>query len=98
MMEKRKRQNPPLAELAELFDLPGDLVAGLCHLEMIGDRRLFLEHHRGILSYSDRQIDVNTPGGILRVRGSRLGLEAMTGEELRIGGCIDGVEWVKGDA
>lgn len=97
-MEKRKRRDTPLTELAELFDLPGDVVAGLCHLEMIGDRRLFLEHHSGILSYSDQSIDVNTPGGILRVTGRNLTLEAITGEELRIGGMVDSVEWVRSDA
>lgn len=97
-MEKRKRRDTPLTELAELFDLPGDVVAGLCHLEMIGDRRLFLEHHSGILSYSDHSIDVNTPGGILRVSGRNLTLEAITGEELRIGGMVDRVEWVRSDA
>lgn len=97
-MEKRKRQDTPLTELAELFDLPGDVVGGMCHLEMIGDRRLFVERHSGILSYSDQQIDLNTPRGILRVRGKRLTLEAMTGEEVRIGGVVDAVEWVRGDA
>ncbi|MEA4994662.1 hypothetical protein SDC9_86115 [bioreactor metagenome] len=97
-MEKRKRRDTPLTELAELFDLPGDVVAGLCHLEMIGDRRLFVEHHSGILAYSDQCIDVNTPCGILRVSGRNLTLEALTGEELRIGGAVERVEWVKTDA
>lgn len=97
-MEKRKRRNAPLAEIAELFDLPGDVVAGLPHLEMMGDRQLFLEKHNGLLAYSDETIDVNTPGGVLRIRGRKLALQAMTGEELRVGGEIFGVEWVRGDA
>ena len=96
-MEKKRRESL-LEKTAEVFDLPGDVVAGLCHLEMTGDRRLFLEHHSGILAYSDRAIDVNTPGGVLRVSGRGLTLEAMTGEELRIGGIIDRVEWVRDDA
>ena len=53
------------------------------------------EHHTGILAYSDEQIDVNTTGGVLRVRGARLALMAMTAEELRIGGDIAAVEWVR---
>ena len=81
--------------VAELFDLPADLVAGLPHLEMMGSRQLYLEHHTGILAYSDEQIDVNTTGGVLRVRGARLALMAMTAEELRIGGDIAAVEWVR---
>ena len=45
-----------LDTVAELFDLPADLVAGLPHLEMVGSRQLYLEHHTGILSYSEEQI------------------------------------------
>ena len=58
------------------------------------NRQLYLEHHTGLLAYSDTQIDANTNFGVLRVRGQRLTLVAMTGEELRIGGSISAVEWV----
>ena len=94
-MERGKRREGVLSGLAELFDLPGDVIAGLPHLEMVGDRQLFLEHHGGILSYSDRCIDINTDRGALRLRGQGLNLLAMTAEELRVGGVIEGVEWVK---
>ena len=50
----------------------------------------------GILAYSEEQIDANTPMGVLRVRGERLTLLAMTAEELRIGGKIFAVEWIGG--
>ena len=93
-MEKKREQGGILEGVAELFDLPADVVAGLPRLELVGNRQLYLEHHTGILAYSDEQIDVNTTVGVLRVRGQRLTLLAMTGEELRIGGKIDGVEWV----
>lgn len=94
-MERNKREGGVLTSVAELFDLPADVVAGLPHLEMIGGRQLYLERHEGILSYSDTLIDVNTTGGILRVRGKALNLLAMTAEELRIGGGIESVEWVR---
>ena len=80
--------------VAELFDLPADIVAGLPHLEMVGNRQLFLERHMGILGYSEEQIDVNTVSGVVRVRGQRLTLVAMTAEEVRIGGVISAVELV----
>ena len=94
-MERGKRHDGMLSTVAELFGLPADVVAGLPHLEMVGDRQLFIEHHAGILSYSDTCVDVNTERGVLRVRGTGLNLLAMTAEELRIGGRIEGVEWVK---
>lgn len=94
-MERNRKESRVLDTVAELFDLPADVVAGLPRLEMVGSRQLYLEHHAGILAYSEEQIDVNTPEGILRVRGERLILTAMTAEELRIGGAIAAVEWVR---
>ena len=91
---RKDREGGVLGSLAELFDLPADIVAGLPRLEMVGGRQLYLEHHTGLLAYSDKQIDANTAAGVLRVRGDRLTLLAMTAEELRIGGRIDAVEWV----
>ena len=84
-----------LAEIAELFDLPADVVAGLPRLEMMGQRQLFIEHHTGLLAYSTQSIDINTTAGVLRVSGAELSLVAMTAEEVRIGGRIDCVAWVR---
>ena len=94
-MEKGRRENGVLAHVAELFDLPADVIAGLPHLEMIGGRQLFLEQHKGLLAYSDTAIDINTGTLVVRVRGTGLQLLAMTAEELRIGGSIAAVEWVR---
>ena len=91
----RKRGDGVLWEVAELFDLPGELVGTLPHLELLGGKQLFVERHRGILSYSEEQIDANTTAGVLRVTGAGLNLLAMTAEELRIGGRLASVEWVK---
>ena len=90
-MERNRKERVVLSTVAELFDLPADVVAGLPRLEMVGSRQLYLEHHAGILAYSEEQIDVNTSAGALRVRGEGLSLLAMTAEELRIGGRIAAV-------
>ena len=82
------------SEAAELFDLPADVVAGLPHIELIGDRQFYMERHRGIISYSDECIDINSDRMVIRVRGSGLELVSMSGEALRIRGTIAQVEWV----
>ena len=92
---RKERGGRVLSTVAELIDLPADIVAGLPRLEMVGGRQLYLERHTGILAYSETQIDINTTGGVLRVTGESLSLMAMTGEEVRIGGSIAAVEWVK---
>lgn len=95
-MERKRTREGILSGAAELFDLPADVVAGLPRLELVGDRELYLEGHRGLLAYSETQIDANTGSGVLRVQGTELTLLAMTAEELRIGGRIGAVEWVTG--
>ena len=94
-MERNERPRRVMTRAAEFFDLPADIVAGLCHMEMIGDRQLFLEGHGGILSYGTEQIDINAGPLLLRVRGEGLTLCSMTDEELRIAGRIDAVEYVR---
>lgn len=93
-MERNRKENRVLDTVAELFDLPGDVVAGQPHLEMMGHHQLFLERHSGILSYQQDCIDINTPGGVLRITGQKLTLLAMTAEEVRVGGEIHALEWV----
>ena len=83
-----------LSEAAELFDLPADVVAGLPHIETVGCGHFYMEHHRGILSYSGEEIAINGDKMIVRVSGEGLELVSMTGEALRIQGTIRRVEWV----
>ena len=94
---RKERDGSVLSAVAELFDLPADVVAGLPRLEMVGSHQLYLEHHTGILAYSQDLVDANTSAGVLRIRGANLTLLAMTAGELRIGGRIDAVEWLGAD-
>ena len=97
-MERNRKDGGLLGSVAELFDLPADVIAGLPRLEMVGGRQLYLEHHTGLLAYTEQQIDANTTAGVLRIRGERLTLMAMTAEELRVGGRIDALEWVRAES
>ena len=94
MMERnRKEWNGGIMNtVAELFDLPADIVARLPHLELVGGAQLYLERHTGILGYSQEQIDINTVSGVLRIKGEKLTIIAMTAEELRVGGEISAIE------
>ena len=94
-MEKMKREKRVLSEAAGLFDLPADLVAGLPHVEVMGSSYFYMERHRGILSYSGEEIDINGEAGIVRIFGKDLELTSMTGDQLRIQGSISRLEWVK---
>ena len=94
-MEKNARTTELRTRMAELFDLPVDLTAGLAHAELLGDRQFFLEGHEGILSYSDTQIDISLGETALRIRGKSLDLRGMTEHEVRIRGSIEAVEFLR---
>ncbi len=94
-MEFFKKEINVINGAAELFDLPPDLVAGLPHIELVGDSHFYMEHHRGILSYSGEEIDINGEKCLLRIFGENLELTNMTGDQLRIRGKISRLEWVK---
>lgn len=90
-----KRENKLLLGAAELFDLPADLVASVPHVEVVSNSHFYMERHKGILSYSGEEIDINGDPWIVRVYGEKLELVSMTGDQLRIQGVIEKVEWVK---
>ena len=64
-------------------------------MELPGDRQLLLEGHEGLLAYGTELIDVSVGGAVLRVTGEGLTLKSMTEREVRIGGRIDGVEFLR---
>ena len=91
MAERRNRERI-LERTAEVFDLPGDLVAGLPRVELIGDRQPRMEHHRGILAYGTEEIHISGGRIILKVRGEGLELRSMNAGALLITGRIQGIE------
>ncbi|WP_195278329.1 YabP/YqfC family sporulation protein [Clostridium sp. J1101437_171009_A5] len=91
MAGKRKKESV-LERTAQVFDLPGDLVAGLPRMELIGDRELRMENHRGILAYGSEEIHISGGKLILKVRGEGLELRSMNAGELLITGQIRFVE------
>ena len=91
-MEKRERRGGLLEKAAERFDLPGDVVAGLPRMELLGDRQFRMENHQGILAYGTDEIHISGGKLIVKVRGEGLELRAMNGVELLITGRISGVD------
>lgn len=91
-MERKGRRPGFWERTAEVFDLPADALAGLPKLELVGDRELWVENHRGILSYGDDEIRISGGRLVIRVVGEGLKLKAMNGSELLITGRLRAVE------
>ena len=91
-MGKKAKKAGLLEKTAEVFDLPGDVVAGMTRVELTGNREVRMENHKGILAYGSEEIHVSGGKLILKVRGTDLELRAMNASGLLITGTILGVD------
>lgn len=64
-------------------------------LELFGDHRVLIEHHKGIGQYSSEAIDVKVRFGSIGIYGSDLVICCMSAEQLIITGQIDTIKLLK---
>ena len=89
-MEKRRKEGAR-EKAARALALPGES-AGLPRLELTGDREVFLESYRDILSYSREELTVDGGKWMVRIRGRDLEIKAMSAGQLRVWGWVDGLD------
>ncbi|MFR1233771.1 MAG: YabP/YqfC family sporulation protein [Evtepia gabavorous] len=82
--ERAPRKNQSSEKTSRLLDLPADGVAGVPKVELLGDRELYLENYKGILSYGKEELHVDGGAWVLRISGRDLEIKAMREQELRI--------------
>lgn len=73
--------------------LAEDLDPRLPHVEVVGDRRVLIENHQGILEYSDTVMRVALGGMELCISGEDMDLRVLTLHELTIAGKIRALEY-----
>lgn len=73
--------------------LPEDALLREARISMTGGKRMLIENHRGLMSYSDTSVEVLTGEGKLSVLGSGFIIQAMREKDLLICGKIRNVEW-----
>ena len=86
-----ERKESILEKTVQAMSLPPD-VAGLPHIELLGDKELRVAYHKGILAYGTEEIHISGGKLVLRVMGSGLELRSMNAVELLIAGRIHSVE------
>lgn len=72
--------------------LPGQTV-----VELLGDRRILIEHHRGVTEYGTERIQIRVRYGVLCVNGEGLELCRMSGNQLVITGRVNAITLFRGD-
>lgn len=80
-----------MQRLSSAADLPEEPIPGLPVVEIAGDRRVLIEHHKGVTEYGHQQISVNVKFGQICITGCNLELTQMTKAQLIVSGRIDSV-------
>ena len=88
-----ERKESFLEKTSTALDLPSDILTGLPRIELLGDRELRMESHKGILAYGSEEIHISGGRLVVRVRGTGLELRAMDPAQLLITGRISAVEF-----
>jgi sporulation protein YqfC len=86
--ERKWRQN-----LADLLELPREIVLNLPRVIVVGNLQCYLENHRGVIEYTTERVRVAVNGGEIKISGNKLVIRYMANEEIAIDGTIDSVEY-----
>ena len=78
-------------------DLPGESLPNQPLIELIGDRRVLIENHLGVICYGNCDIKVSVRYGTICIQGSGLQLVNMTHQQLIVTGQIDSVSIKRGN-
>lgn len=80
--------------LANVFDLPKDVVMDLPRFSLLGNRQIIIENHKGIIEYTAQLVRLNTSRGEVVVAGRSIVVQSITPDELIIEGRINSVQYV----
>ena len=85
-------------KLLRTADIPLTFERGLPEVRISAMRDLVIEPHRGVRSFAEDGVLIETGGGLVHIRGKGMVIKSMTWRELRLQGEISAVELLAGYA
>lgn len=76
-------------KIADIFDLPPDIVLDLPRITLIGRIQLYIENHKGITQYEEDKIRISVNGGEIVIDGEGLKLRTVYNDDIYIEGVIN---------
>lgn len=93
---KNEKQKPHFREkVAELLELPKEVVMNIPKLTIVGKGNLFIENYKGIIEYDTGRIRVNTALGIISISGEHMTIKEITSEDIMVDGEIESLEFIR---
>ena len=79
--------------LAEIFDLPQEVILDLPLISIVGNLNLKVENHRGIIKYTPELVEIKIKRGQLIIEGRQLNIEQIKKEKVVVVGKIDNLSF-----
>jgi sporulation protein YqfC len=79
--------------VADLFEIPEDIVLNVPRVTIIGNLQMIIENHRGLIEYSPERIRVGTGNGQMTIAGEDLAVGSVVAEDLSVMGRFARIEF-----
>ena len=80
--------------ITDKLELPADIVMDLPRITMVGQIHIYIENHRGLLTFSDEELRLLLKQGQLLVRGEKFVIKTILPEEILLEGKINQVIYI----
>lgn len=80
--------------MAKKMDLPQDVMMDLPRITMIGQIHIYIENHRGLLTFTDKELRLLLKQGQLLIKGKAFVIKTILPEEILLEGKIDQVIYI----
>ncbi|KSU63741.1 sporulation protein YqfC [[Bacillus] enclensis] len=81
--------------MTQTMDLPEDVMMDLPRVTMIGQIHIYIENHRGLLTFTDREVRLLLKQGQLLIRGEQFVIKMILPEEILLQGKIIEVTYLE---
>ncbi|HOB29234.1 MAG: sporulation protein YqfC [Dethiobacteria bacterium] len=93
MLQRRKKGGSFKEIVADFFELPYEVLLDLPRVTLVGNVQLYIENHRGVISYDENQVCLSVNNGEIIIRGEQLQIKNLREEELLLNGVIGGLTY-----
>jgi sporulation protein YqfC len=76
------------------MELPADVMMDLPRITMIGQLHIYIENHRGLLTFTDKEVRLLLKQGQLLIKGESFVIKTILPEEIMLEGKINSVLYI----
>lgn len=80
--------------LISTFKLPSDVILELPRITVIGQIHVYIENHKGLATYSDKELKLKVNKGYVQITGTGFVLKMMLPEEILLEGTITDIKFI----